>query len=391
MNFQFLLTTKVIMKKGIRLETGKYLKENSLQHVLIITDKGIKNAGLLEDVYTSLKKNNVTFDEFYEVKPNPRDTDCDSAANQFRDKKIDGILTIGGGSAIDTAKAVSILLTNGGTIKDYEGISVATNEPLPIICIPTTAGTGSEVTFWSIITDTKNEYKMAIGDSRIAPKIALLDTELTASLPASIAASTGMDALTHAIEAYTCKVANPITDGMALHAIRLISENLVEAIYGNNNENARQNMLIGSLIAGIAFGNSDTASVHCLSEAIGGLYDTPHGVANAIFLPYVFKHNMDADIKKHAEVGYAMGIDPRLPYAKASQESVKMLFKLSERLNIPKFSEINHVNPKDFLQLAKKSLNNFSNPDNVKEMSVKDYLEILEGAYTGIEEELPIN
>ncbi|WP_153733441.1 iron-containing alcohol dehydrogenase, partial [Sporosarcina obsidiansis] len=279
MEFQFLLSTKVIMKKGIRFEAGKVLRENLLEHVLIITDRGIKSAGLLEDIYKSLQDNDITFDEYYDVKPNPRDTDCDFAANKFRNKKIEGILTIGGGSAIDTAKAISILLANDGSIKDYEGISVAPIDPLPIISIPTTAGTGSEVTFWSIITDTKNEYKMAIGDPRIAPKVALLDTELTASLPAFIAASTGMDALTHAIEAYTCKVANPISDGMALHAIRLICGNLEKAVYGKDNESARENMLIGSLIAGIAFGNADTASVHCVAEAIGGLYDTPHGVA----------------------------------------------------------------------------------------------------------------
>src|SRR5699024_10421138 len=153
---------------------------------------------------------------------------------------------------IDTAKAVSILCTNGGKIKDYEGMEVAKIKPLPTICIPTTAGTGSEVTCWSVITDTSNHYKMGIGDHRIIPKLALLDVELTASLPEQIAASTGMDALTHAIEAYTCRIANPITDGLALHAIKLIKENLVDAVH-DRNEAARENMLIASLLAGIAF------------------------------------------------------------------------------------------------------------------------------------------
>lgn len=383
MEFEFLLPTKVVMRKGVRFETGKYLQESALRHVLIITDKGIKQAGLLDDIYASLAKYSITYDEFDDVKPNPRDEDCDFAANQFRDKAIDGILAIGGGSAIDTAKAVSIVYTNGGSVTDYEGAFTVKANPLPMICIPTTAGTGSEVTFFSVITDTKRKFKMSILDHKIGPKLALLDTELTASLPASIAASTGMDALTHAIEAYTCKAANPITDGLALHAISLIRRNLVEAVHGSDNERARENMLIGSLIAGIAFGNSDIGSVHCISEAIGGMYDTPHGVANAIFLPYVFKHNSMADIKRHADVGYALGAAPTLSNEEAAQEAIRILFELSTSVQIPKFYEINRVNPQDFPQLAENSKRNISDPSNAKQMSVDDYIAIFEEAYKG--------
>jgi len=254
------------------------------------------------------------------------------------------------------------------------------NPPLPIICIPTTAGTGSEVTFFSVITDTKRKYKMSILDYQIGPALALLDPDITASLPASIAASTGMDALTHAIEAYTCRLANPITDGLALHAIRLIRQNIAAAVL-DKEEKARENMLIASLIAGIAFGNSDIASVHCISEAIGGLYDTPHGVANAIFLPYVFKHNIVADIKRHADVGYALGVDPLLSPEEAAKAAVEVLFELSEKLSIPKFYEIDRVNPNDFPMLAENSKKNISDPSNAKEMTVEDYLAILREAY----------
>lgn len=381
MDFQFLLPTKIVMKKGARLETGRHLKDMQINHILLVTDPGIKKAGLLNDIYTSLAEAGITYDEFSDVKPNPRDTDCDAAANMIRDKKIDGILAVGGGSSMDTAKAVSILYTNGGTITDYEGAFTVKKTPLPIICIPTTAGTGSEVTFFSVITDIKRKFKMSILDYQIGPKLALLDPDLTASLPAPIAASTGMDALTHAIEAYTCRLANPITDGLALHAIKLISQNLVEAVYGKENEQARENMLIGSLIAGIAFGNSDVASVHCISEAIGGIYDTPHGVANAIFLPYVFKHNMEANLSRHADVGYAMGVNPQLPPKEAAQAAVEKLFELSEKVNIPKFNQIERVNPADFPTLAENAKNNISDPSNAKEMTVQDYLAILEEAY----------
>lgn len=282
MNFEYLMPTRIINKKGVSSNIGYYAKDYHLKHVLIISDKGVEKAGLLTNIYSSLYDYQIEYETFYDVKPNPRDTDCNRIASEFNNKPIDAIIAIGGGSVIDTAKAVSILCTNQGVIKDYEGMSLAEKPPLPILCIPTTAGTGSEVTCWSVITDTTNHYKMGIGDYRIIPKLALLDVELTQSLPAPVAASTGLDALTHAIEAYTCQIANPITDGLALHAIKLIKENLAEAV-NNRNEEARENMLIASLMAGIAFGNADTAGVHCISEAIGGKYDTPHGVANAVF------------------------------------------------------------------------------------------------------------
>ncbi|MGG1658859.1 iron-containing alcohol dehydrogenase [Brevibacillus sp. NRS-1366] len=381
MDFEFLLPTKIVMKKGIRFETGAQLKALSMEHVLVITDSGIKNAGLLTDIYASLAESGVTFEEFSDVKPNPRDADCDLIAAQTKGRKIDGILAIGGGSVIDTAKAVSILHTNGGSVNDYEGAFTVKVDPTPIVCIPTTAGTGSEVTFFSVITDMKRKYKMSILDYKIGPKLALLDVDLTASLPASIASSTGMDALTHSIEAYTARVANPISDALALHAIKLISENLLEAVHGTANEQAREQMLVGSLIAGAAFGNADIGSVHCISEAIGGLYDTPHGVANAIFLPYVFKQNIDADVKRHAEVGYALGVDRALSHEDAAKAAVEILFTFSEKVNIPKFRNVRGVNPEDFALLAQNSKKNISDFNNAKAMTEQDYLRIFEEAY----------
>lgn len=383
MNFEFFVPTNIIMKKGSSANVGKYVKEEQLSHVLIVTDNGLKKTGLLDRLYASLQEHAITYDEYIDVHPNPRDTDCEKAADQFHEKPIDGIIAIGGGSVIDAAKSISILLANGGNIKDYEGLNIAKNDPLPMICIPTTAGTGSEVTSWSIITDTTDHYKMAIGDARIIPKVALLDVDLTATLPASIAASTGMDALTHAIEAYTCNIATPITDGLAIHAIKLINENIEEAVFGHENEPARENMLIASLIAGIAFGNADTAGVHCISEAIGGLYDTPHGIANSIFLPYMFHYNMEADIQRHGEVGYALGVATSKPHATSAREAMHMLFDFNKRLEIPSFHALEKVDPNDFEQIAKTSAEGFSNPHNARKMEVSDYIKVLEDAYRG--------
>jgi alcohol dehydrogenase len=381
MNYQFTLPTKVIVERGIAARVSDHLSPYGITKVLILTDRGIKQAGLLERIYRNLSSAGLEYVEYDEIKPNPRDTDCDLAAAFAREHGVDGILAVGGGSVMDTAKAVGVLLTHGGSINDWEGTSVLHKAITPLICVPTTAGTGSEVTFISVITDTKRKIKMGIVDIHIAPKVALLDPELTVSLPAHITASTGMDALTHAIEAYTSRLASPVTDALALHAIKLIRENLLEAVENGSNLEARENMMIASLIAGAAFGNSDVGSVHCISEAIGGLYDTPHGVANSIFLPYVFRHNIIADIERHATVAYALGADRNLPAAEAAEKGVELLFELSEKINIPRFRDLPSVNPDDFPALAKVSKNTPMDASNAREMSEEDYLAIIRMAY----------
>lgn len=381
MNFPFVLPTKIMMAPGLSQQTGEHLKSLGLQRVLVVTDPGIKAAGILTPIYNSLKEAGIEFHETTEVKPNPRSEDCNRIAVAYQSAGIEGLVAVGGGSAMDAAKAIAVLLTHEGRIEDYEGENKLQRAPLPLVAIPTTAGTGSEVTFFSVITDSQRQYKMSLLDVRLAPTLALLDSDITAQLPPAIAAATGMDALTHAIEAYTCQVANPISDGLALHAIRLISQHLIEAVEQPDNANAREQMLIASLIAGMAFGNADIASVHCISEAIGGMYDTPHGVANSIFLPFVFRHNCEADLKRHADVAYALGVDPTLSQQKAAEAAVETLFNMSERLGIPKFAEVDGVNESDFQTIAEKSKHNISDASNAKPMSVESYLHILQQAY----------
>ncbi|MBZ9558029.1 MULTISPECIES: iron-containing alcohol dehydrogenase [unclassified Modicisalibacter] len=381
MNFPFVLPTRIVMEPGLRSKVGGYLQELEIGRVLIVTDPGIEAAGLLAPIYSSLEDAGIGFQITTDVKPNPRSDDCNRVAREHKGSAIEGIVAVGGGSAIDAAKAIAVLMTHDGIIEDYEGENTLSNDPLPLVAIPTTAGTGSEVTFFSVITDPARQYKMSLLDVRLAPELALLDTEVTAQLPPAIAAATGMDALTHAIEAYTGKMANPISDGLALHAIRLISANLIPAVEERNNQSAREQMMVASLIAGMAFGNADIASVHCISEAIGGMYDTPHGVANSIFLPFVFRHNCDADLERHAQVAFALGIDPGLSHEDAANAAVDLLFSMSQRLGIPKFSEVPGVKEVDFQSIAEKSQQNISNASNAKEMTVDSYLEIIRQAY----------
>lgn len=381
MQFQFLLPTKIVMEPGLRQRTGEHLLGLGLSHVLLVTDPGVKNAGLLDSIYTSLEQAGIRYDEIADVKPNPRSEDVNRAAQLYRGKSIDGVLAVGGGSAMDAAKAISVLLTHDGIVEDYEGAFALKNAVLPIVAIPTTAGTGSEVTFFSVITDTRRQFKMSLLDYRIGPVLALLDSDITATLPPHIAAATGMDALTHAIEAYTGKPANPISDGLALHAIRLIAQHLKPAVQEPDNREAREQMLIASLIAGMAFGNADIASVHCISEAIGGMYDTPHGIGNAIFLPFVFSHNRDADLRRHADVAYALGIDPNLSAVDAAQAGVDQLFRMNRELGIPRFADVAGVREEDFAAIAQKSKSNISDASNIKDMTVESYLDVIRAAY----------
>lgn len=381
MKFNFLLPTKIVMEPGLRQRTGEHLAELGLKHVLLVTDPGVKKAGLLESIYASLSSVGIEFDEVADVKPNPRSDDINNVAERYRGMGIDGLLAVGGGSAMDAAKAISVLLTHEGRVEDYEGAFALKGPVLPIVAIPTTAGTGSEVTFFSVITDTRRQFKMSLLDYRIGPVLALLDSDITATLPPSIAAATGMDALTHAIEAYTGKPSNPISDGLALHAIRLISRNLQAAVQEPDNIDAREQMLVASLIAGMAFGNADIAGVHCISEAIGGMYDTPHGVGNAIFLPFMFNHNRDADLRRHADVAYALGIDPNLSESAAAEAAVAHLFSMNRTLKIPRFAEVDGVREEDFPAIAQKAKNNISDASNAKAMTVESYLEVIRTAY----------
>jgi len=381
MSFQFLLTAKIVAEAGLRQRCGEHLAQLGLKKLLLVTDPGVKNAGLLEPVYASLQQHAIAFAEIADVQANPRAEHINHTAARFRGQGFDGLLAVGGGSAMDAAKALAVLLTHEGKIEDYEGSFTLKNAALPVVALPTTAGTGSEVTFFSVITDTRRQYKMSLLDYRIGPVLALLDTEITVSLPPAVAAATGVDALTHAIEAYTGKLANPISDGLALHAMRLIAQNLPAAVLEADNASARQQMLIASLMAGMAFGNADIASVHCLSESIGGMYDTPHGVGNAIFLPFVFAHNIEADIKRHADVAYALGIDPALPLKQAAQAAVDWLFALNRRLGIARFADLPKVRRDDFQAIAEKSKNNISDSTNSKPMTVESYLEVLEAAW----------
>jgi alcohol dehydrogenase len=301
--------------------------------------------------------------------------------NEF---EADVVLAVGGGSPIDLAKAAAGIATNGGIPQDWVAPRTFPIPPLPLLAIPTTAGTGSEVTRSSVINDTDRAIKISLRDTRIAPRFAIVDPDLTLSLPPSLTAATGMDALTHAIEAYTGRRATPITDALALHAIRIIATCLRSAVADGSNREAREGMMMASVIAGMAFSNSDVAAVHCIAEAIGGRYDTPHGVANSLFLPYLFAYNAEANLQRHADVAIAMGVaTDGDTLAKAAGNAARALADLGRDIGIPALQNIPGISQDDFPWIAAASRANLSNESNARPMSEDDYLTILDQAWSG--------
>jgi alcohol dehydrogenase len=344
---------------------------------LLVTDKGLLRAGIAETVLARLPGLPV----FDEVEPNPRHTTVNRGGELARAAGADLVIGLGGGSALDAAKAVALLATNPGGIEDYEGREKYQAAPLPLVAVPTTCGTGSEVTWVAVITHTGRRFKMSVKGPAMYPAVALVDPDLLVSLPAPLVASTGLDALTHAVEALTAKPATFISDMLALEAVRLIMRHLPAAHRDiRQNAEAREGLMKGSLLAGMAFGNSDVGAVHCLAESIGSVYDTPHGVANAVFLPYVMEFNLPAAAGKYSVIAAAAGI-PGEGEA-AARGLIDRIRQLSRELAIPSFRELG-IPEQDYPLIARKSFENNSNPSNAREAGVEDYLTILRRAAEG--------
>jgi alcohol dehydrogenase len=381
--FSFHLPTRIEIGEGILEQTAAFIDQTIAgRKIFIVTDPGIQRIGLVERVEQLLKKEGYTLDVFNQVHPNPKDVDCLTGAEAAQAFGADAILAIGGGSVIDSAKAIAVLQTHGGRVQDVEGRSKVQHQVTPIVAIPTTAGTGSEVTRSAVITDTDRHFKMTIKDVKLAPRLAIIDPETTYNLPAPLTASTGMDALVHAIEAYTCKLSNPTADALALGAMSHLYPHLREAVHNGHNREARYHMMVGSLIAGMAFSHADVAAVHCMAEAIGGRYDTPHGVANSMFLPYVTEHNASSDIFKHAHIARVCGIvNERMSDEEATDFLVEELKQLAKDISIPSFGSLAEADPLDFEALAEASFRNGSTPSNAREITKEDYVELFKKAY----------
>ena len=381
--FSFHTPTRIEYGEG---GLGKLLQEVEgfgSKRPLVVTDKGVIKAGILEKIERQLNEGGFKFEVYSEVQPNPSDTLVEEAAELAKKLEVDLIIGVGGGSSMDTAKTMAMLIANGGRVHEYFGLGKVKKEALPVITVPTTAGTGSEVTIWAVLTDTRGRArtKVSLGSALMSPRVALVDPLLTVSLPPAITAGTGMDALTHAIEAYTATISQPITDSLCLYAIELIGESLVPAVMDGENIKARDHMMLGSLLAGIGISNSDVGVAHFLSEAIGGLYNVPHGVATAVFLPYGIDHNLMACPDKYIDIARAMGEDVEgLSKVEAARRSINAAANISKIVGIPSLKEIG-VRKQDFDKICEIASRNVSINSNARRMTFEGFKKILEDAW----------
>ena len=380
-SFDFILPTKIRYGAGSVQALGEELKALNAKNVMVITDKGLIKTGMVEKIAGLIRKEGIRFILYDGIEANPKDYNVEDCAYKAREESIDTLVAFGGGSSIDAAKAVSVLAKQGGKVRSYQGKGKIKDDCLPLLTIPTTAGTGSEVTFSSVITDTREKFKFTIKCTAIAAKTAIIDPQLTLTVPPLVTAATGIDALTHAIEGYTASCTEPIAEAAGLYAVEYIASNIVEAVRNGGDLEARDNMMMGSLLAGLSFSHADVASVHCMAEALGSMYDAPHGMCNAILLPYVMEYNLPAVEYKYARIARVMGID-ETDDAKAAEKGIGHIRKLSQEIGLPGIKSLN-VNPDDFEILAQMSVKNGSNGSNPREITQEGYRLLFSKAYRG--------
>ena len=324
---------------GAASSTGIEAKRLGAKKALIITDNFLLSSSTIAPIIESLKQQGLDVEIYSGVNSEPTLQHVEEGLSLLKSNKCDVIVGIGGGSPLDVAKAVSLMATYSGSIQDYMGADKFEKEGIPIIAVPTTAGTGSEATLFTIITDTERDVKMLIGSPYLMPRVAIVDPQLTMGMPRHITAATGIDALTHAIEAYVSRKAQPMSDIMALSAVRLLYFNLPIAFAQPDNLEARSNTLLGALQAGMAFSNASVALVHGMSRPIGALFHVPHGVSNAALLGEVMEFSLSGNYARYADIAVAMGA-ARTDDITTAQIGAAKVRELIRQLEIPSLSKL---------------------------------------------------
>lgn len=377
MSYLFFMPQLSCMGKDSLNNLPTIVKNKNLKKALLVTDSVLVKLGLIEKVTDLLSKNEIEYVIFDETKPNPTVKNVNNGLKLLKDNGCDFVISFGGGSPHDAAKGIALLATNGGEINDYEGIDKSKYPQLPLIAINTTAGTASEMTRFSIITDEERHIKMAIVDKNITPIAAINDPNLMVDMPKGLTAATGMDALTHAIEAYFSTGATPITDACAEKAIELISNNLREAVGNGKNIEARDNMAYAEYLAGMAFNNASLGYVHAMAHQLGGFYDLPHGVCNAILLPHVMKYNSDSSKEKFKKVAILLDVNPHnMKDSDPATLAIEAVKKLSTDIGIPSGIKELGAKESDFETLATNALKDACGFTNPKQATLEEIIEI---------------
>lgn len=373
-DFMFSIPQTIQFGKGSIQSLPECIRKLGGEKILLISDRGLERAGAVDQVKNILDKEGLSHCEFLDVLPNPTIETVNEAVVAFTESKADVIVALGGGSPMDVAKAVAVLVKHGGSITDYEGAHKVPGKIIPMIAIPTTAGTGSEVTAFAVITDTSRNYKLTVFSYELIPTYALLDLELIVSLPATIASSTGMDALTHAIEAYLSKAASPFSDAMAEKAMQLIGRNIRRFVADRSDEEAAGNMMMASTFAGIAFAWARLGNVHAMAHPLGGFYNVPHGIANAILLPHVLEYNALSDLGKYEKMYHSLK-DKRVE-AFDPMMLVSEIRKMLQDLGIPENLSMVGVTKEYISEMAEDAMKSGNIAVNPRQ-STKQDLEVL--------------
>jgi alcohol dehydrogenase len=381
MQFQFSIPGSIAFGEGSAMGAGHIVLGMELTRVFCIYDEGVKIAGIAGDIVSILKAAGLEIVEWDGVVSNPTDVVVEEGARLAREAESQVVVAVGGGSVIDAGKAVSILLANESPINQYEGMNMVKTPTPPLVAIPTTAGTASEVTSFTAITDTVKLKRMVIGGQHVGARYALIDPLLTRSVPAAVTAATGMDALTHAVEAYLSRGASIPTDVNALKAVELISRSLVKAVEKGTDVEARTNMSLGSMLAGFACNSAVPGLAHSIANPLSVHCGLPHGVASGAVLSYVVEYNAEAAPARVRDIGKAMGLNiGDLPEGQAIRETVAAIRTLSGKIAIPTLKEAG-VSRDLFDRIAGDALQEISTIFNPRDAKKVDVLGILEKAY----------
>lgn len=378
---QFFIPSVNMMGEGALPDAYNAIQSYGLKKALIVSDEGIEKAGIIDQVVKALAAKNIKSAVFAKTQPNPTTANVNEGLALLKAEQCDFVISLGGGSPHDCAKGIALVATNGGDIKDYEGLDKSKKPQLPLVAINTTAGTASEMTRFCIITDEARHIKMAIVDKHTTPILSVNDPSLMVGKPKALTAATGMDALTHAVEAYVSTAATPITDACALKAVSLIHKHLKNAVDDGKNMAAREGMVYAQFLAGMAFNNASLGHVHAMAHQLGGFYDLPHGVCNAVLLPHVEEFNATVCAARLKDIAAAFEIDTRnMTDEQGAKACIDAIKKLSASVNIPKGLTELGAKESDLPTLAKNALNDACSFTNPRKATLEEVVAIYKAA-----------
>jgi alcohol dehydrogenase len=381
MSTSFYMPALNVMGNGCLIEAIKYIKDQGFKQGLIVSDAVLNELGVVKKFTDLLEQEQISSIVFDKVHPNPTASNVHDGLTILKQNNCDFVVSLGGGSPHDCAKGIALVASNGGKIADYEGLDQSKKPQLPLIAINTTAGTASEMTRFVIITDEKRHVKMAIVDKHTTPALSVNDPSLMVGMPASLTAATGMDALTHAIEAYVSTGATPITDAVALKAIELIQKYLPTAVENGTDLEAREQMAYAQFMAGMAFNNASLGYVHAMAHQLGGFYDLPHGVCNAVLLPHVQRYNAQVCPERLKNIANSLGVNVlNMSAEEGADAAINAIETLSQKVGIPAGLKELGVKTDDISLLADNALKDVCGLTNPKQASHEEICNIFHAA-----------